>query len=43
MTKDKLTVILKKLGEMPSNSQVNSYDVYHWIQDIQQRDRRRIR
>lgn len=34
MTKDKLIVILKKLGEMPTNSQVNSYDVYHWIQDI---------
>lgn len=34
MTKEELITKIKKLGELPTNSHISAYDVYHWLEDI---------
>lgn len=34
MTKDELITKIKMLGELPTNSHISAYDVYHWLEDI---------
>lgn len=34
MTRDELITKIKMLGELPTNSHISAYDVYHWLEDI---------